>query len=167
MANNLLLDLSDFVRVVNNTGEPIKGRYDGKNYVFPDGADGSYTDVHRTVAQHILGFMLPDQSDSPEQPDKIPVLHRLGWIKDSTTFESALRKLKQVRFLEVPQFPSHIVPFKRSEAESEGAGPLASSMGEGASESSPADSDAPHTSQQGMTLTLPKDPFAQPKKKAQ
>ena len=162
MGNNLLLDLSDFVRVVNLSGEPIKGRYDGKNYEFPDGQDGSYTDVHRTVAQHILGFMLPDHSDSPEQPDKVPVLHRLGWITDSSTFESALRKLKRVKFLEVPQFPSHIVPIRRDDAESQARVP-SPSVGDGASESSPADSDAPKPP---STLHLPQDPLAQPKKQA-
>lgn len=158
--NKLLLDLQDFVRVQNLTGEEIRGRYDGVEYTFPDGQDGSYLDVHRAVAQHILGFMLPDKSDDKERMDKIPVLHRLGWLSDSTTLEAALRRLRKVSFHEIPAFPVSMLPTGRQVDESAGRVP-SPPMGQGAPDSTPAGSGAPQD-----PLPVPKDPFATPKRAA-
>ena len=86
----MLLSLDDYVRVTQETGEDIVGRYDGKNYTFPHGKP---VDVHKTVAVHIFGFGLPDQSDSPHVQDKTVALTRLNWLRQSSDVEAALAKL--------------------------------------------------------------------------
>jgi hypothetical protein len=102
--SNMMLNLDDFVRVTQETGADIEGRYDGVDYKFPNGHP---VDVHKAVAVHIFGFGLPELSDDPRQQDKMPALMRLGWISNSTDRMSALKRLRtQVRFEEIPPFPT-------------------------------------------------------------
>lgn len=144
--NRLLLELDDFVRVVQTTGKSIQGRYDGKNYEFPDAqsevnAGGfGYRDVHRDVAQHIFGFGLKEFSDDAAVFDKLPCLMRLGWITgDSTTVAEALTKLRlHVQFLEIPAFPVSKLEFKRADdTESQARVPSPSMGQEGGPSASP------------------------------
>ena len=159
--NRLLLELEDFVRVVQTTGETIQGRYDGKDYEFPDAqtevnAGGmGYRDVHRDVAQHIFGFGLKEISDDAAVFDKLPCLMRLGWISgDSKTVKDALTKLRlHVQFLEIPPFPVSKLEFKRTDdTESQARVPSPSMGQEGGPTASP------------VAGTALEDPFKQPKK---
>lgn len=109
---NLLLNLDDFVRVTQETGEDIEGRYDGVNYTFPH---GHAVDVHKAVAMHIFGFGLPAESSDPRVQDKTPALLRLNWISNSSDKKSGLEKLaKYVRFEEIPPFPT-VLKFRQAE----------------------------------------------------
>jgi hypothetical protein len=103
MAGNMLLNLDDFVRVTQETGEEIVGRYDGVDYSFPSGHP---VDVHKAVAVHIFGFGLPEESTDPRVQDKSAALMRLNWINSSGDKKAALAKLRQVRFDEIPPFPT-------------------------------------------------------------
>lgn len=138
---DLTLNLDDYVRVVHYLGETIRGRYDGKDYEFPDGHDGAYKDCHKVVAHHIFGFL---------NADKMPAILRLGWLNRMEA-ETALKMLEQVTFHEVPPFAPSLVDFKRSRADrisDESAarvGPTPAPMGQGGS---------------GLPEpALPKDPF--------
>lgn len=145
MTNRLLLNTDDFVRVVQTTGEPIVGRYDGQNYEFPDakaeveqGGQG-YRDVHKAVAQHVFGFGLPqDVGDDQTHIDKKSALLRLGWITgDSSSVPAAMRKLlAHVRFLDIPPFPVSVLKFDRDD-ESEPKVPSAAMGQEGDGSASP------------------------------
>jgi hypothetical protein len=102
--SNLLLNLDDFVRVTQTTGEDILGRYDGVDYTFPHDMP---VDVHKAVAVHIFGFGLPDESTDARVQDKTPALLRLGWISNSENKKAALERLRMgVRFEEIPPFPT-------------------------------------------------------------
>jgi hypothetical protein len=107
MGSNLLFNVDDYVRVTQETGETIVGRYDGVDYEFPNNHP---VDVHKAVAVHIFGFGLPDESTDPRVQDKTPALMRLAWIRDGgqypQTKKQALAKLRQVRFDEIPPFPT-------------------------------------------------------------
>ena len=89
------LDLSEYIRVVNHTGSTIKGRYDGKDYVF---LNDEPTDVHHTAATHIFGF----GSD-----DKTNAFHRLGWLS-SMDYEKCMEQLKNIQFEDVPSIAINI-----------------------------------------------------------
>jgi hypothetical protein len=135
---NLLLNLDDFVRVTQETGEEIVGRYDGVDYTFPH---GRAVDVHKAVAVHIFGFGLPDESANPNVQDKSAALMRLNWIANSTDKKLALMKLRQVRFDEIPPFPT-VLRLRQAEEntgltqievpESVNAGALVNAVGKGA-----------------------------------
>lgn len=162
MANRLLLDLEDYVRVINVTGETIEGRYDGVNYEFPDAqaardvGEQEYTDVHKSVAQHIFGFGLPDQAEPP-YADRTQCLFRLGWLTQSSdSYAKALKKLKEgVQFHPVPQFPAQVLEFKKAPATESVARVPSPTMGQGAAGGDPA-----------STPAAPTDPFAHTKKAA-
>jgi hypothetical protein len=154
---NMMLNLDDFVRVTQETGTDIEGRYDGVNYKFPHGHP---VDVHKAVAVHIFGFGLPEISDDPRQQDKMPALLRLGWISSSTDRETALRRLRtQVRFEEIPPFPT-VLRLRQVEEnsgvteapESASRVPSSPSMGGGAAQAAASPTDPPKR----MTLGLPK-----------
>jgi hypothetical protein len=100
---NLLLNLDDFVRITQETGEEIVGRYDGVDYTFPHGVA---VDVHKAVAVHIFGFGLPEKSTDSRVQDKTTALTRLNWIRSSQDLDAALAKLRLVRFDEIPPFPT-------------------------------------------------------------
>lgn len=76
----------DIVVVTNGTDKKIKGRYAGKDYLFPVNEDVS---VLISVAQHIFGF---------KTPDKTMALTRLGWMKSSEDYDTALEQLSLVKF---------------------------------------------------------------------
>jgi len=84
------LDLSEYVRITNRTGDTIKGMYDGVEYVFKHNEP---TDVHNLVAAHIFGFGVEN---------KLNAFHRLGWIRFRESYEDAMKKLDDVEFGEVP-----------------------------------------------------------------
>ena len=99
--NEGILDTSDYVRVVNNTGMDIKGMYDGKAYLFKVGIP---TDIHLTAAAHIFDF---------GREDKTKCFHRLGWL-DGRTYEEALNVLNAISFEEVTLPVPDISPKKRT-----------------------------------------------------
>jgi hypothetical protein len=93
---------ADWVRVTNNDwlsvmgkGEKqrkeIRGRFGGKDYVFPYGEP---VNVHLEVAKHIFGV----GSD-----DKSAALARLGWVKTSDEYEEAVQRLLNIKFDDLPE----------------------------------------------------------------
>jgi len=109
---SLLLNLDDFVRVTQETGEEIVGRYDGTDYSFPSGHP---VDVHKAVAVHIFGFGLPEESTNQAVQDKTASLLRLNWITNSTDRKKGLERLRKfVRFEEIPPFPT-VLKFRQAE----------------------------------------------------
>jgi hypothetical protein len=88
--NNGTLDLSNYVRVRNNSTKDLTGRYDGIDYVF---RVNQVTDVHEDVARHIFGF---------GETDKTRAFLRLGWTANGATMEDALQRLNDFEFGEVP-----------------------------------------------------------------
>ena len=128
------LDLSDYVRVVNNTGKAIKARYDGKDYLF---SPGEPTDVHQVAAAHIFGFGLDDKTNA---------FHRLGWLSATSDYEAALEKLNGIEFGEIPSVAVSIssAPKKRGRPKISSPTPLADADADDGEEvgrlaSSPAD----------------------------
>jgi hypothetical protein len=106
------LDLSEYVRIVNNTGKTIKARYDGKDYIF---SNGEPTDVHQLAAAHIFGFGLDDKTNA---------FHRLGWLVTGD-YEQALERLKEIEFGEIPSVAVSIssAPKKRGRPRISGPNP--------------------------------------------
>jgi hypothetical protein len=101
---NMLLNLDEFVRVTQTTGDEIVGRYDGVDYTFPDGEP---VDVHKAVATHVFGFGLPEESNDPRVQDKTPALLRLNWLSSSADKKHGLETLRtRVKFEEIPPFPT-------------------------------------------------------------
>jgi hypothetical protein len=94
------LDLSEYVRVVNNTGSVIKGRFDGRDYEF---RKAEPTDVHQLVAAHIFGFGVEDKTNA---------FHRLGWLNNSS-YEEALERLSGIEFNEVPSPVTNITTARK------------------------------------------------------
>lgn len=78
----------DHIRVVNRTGEPIAGRFNGVDYLF--GHDKPL-DVPIDAARHCFGF---------GQQDKTEAMHRLGWSKTNHDLPLALERLARVAFME-------------------------------------------------------------------
>ena len=76
----------DTVVVTNETDKVIKGRYAGKDYVFPV---GQAITLPINAAQHIFGFKLADKTGA---------LTRLGWMVNSEQIETAMEKLGLVKF---------------------------------------------------------------------
>lgn len=140
MGKSLLFNLDDFVRITQETGEEIVGRYDGVDYTFPHGAP---VDVHKAVAQHIFGFGLPEESSDLRVQDKTAALSRLAWIKDNSSENRklALARLRKVRFDEIPPLPT-VLRLKHAEEDTGltqvdpdtvNAGALVNAGGEGGS----------------------------------
>lgn len=96
-----MIDLSDYIRVTNNTDKDIKGRFDGKEYLFKKGLP---TDVHVNAAEHIFDF---------GRNDKTRAFHRLGWLDGNKTYEDAEALLLQVTFEDVPSPTLDIAPGKK------------------------------------------------------
>jgi hypothetical protein len=99
--NNGILDTSEYVRVVNNTGTEIKGMYDGKVYLFKVGTP---TDIHLTAAAHIFDF---------GREDKTKCFHRMGWL-EGRSYEQAMDMLSAISFDEVTLPVPDISPKKRA-----------------------------------------------------
>jgi hypothetical protein len=105
MPSSLALDFSDYVRILNNSDQPIQGRYDGRDYRWePHG----YLDVHKVVAVHIFGFIPPEVAEAlKEHPDRLEdiktrAMMRLGWLKVGEDFASARQRLTAIRITPVP-----------------------------------------------------------------
>jgi hypothetical protein len=100
------LDLSEYVRVINRTGQTIKGRFDGTDFVFKHGEP---TDLHQMAAAHIFCF---------GNDDKTNAFHRLGWMNPTedgkpVTYEQALDRLNKIEFSEVPSPVTNIETARR------------------------------------------------------
>jgi hypothetical protein len=76
----------DTIVVTNETEKVIKGRYAGKDYVFPVGQSVALPEI---AASHIFGF---------KQSDKTAALTRLGWMTNSEQLETAVEKLGLIKF---------------------------------------------------------------------
>jgi hypothetical protein len=99
--NEGVLDTSDYIRVTNNSGQDIKGMYEGNVYLFKNGQP---LDVHIVVAQHIFDF---------GREDKLKCFHRMGWVDHINTYEQAMERLSKISFDEVPSPTLDISPSKR------------------------------------------------------
>jgi hypothetical protein len=79
----------DMIRVVNNNEATLRGRYDGKDYVFPKGKP---TDIPLAACEHIFGFGKDDKSQA---------FNQLGWlVPGRDTIEDAYKKFDRITFLE-------------------------------------------------------------------
>jgi hypothetical protein len=78
------------IKVINNNaGLTLRGRYDGKDYVF---APGKSVNIDIEAAKHIFGL---------GEDDKSGALNKLGLlIPGRHTLEDALEKLDKISFLE-------------------------------------------------------------------
>ncbi len=74
------------IGVKNKTDAVIKSRFDGKDYEFKPGVTVA---VSEDAATHIFGYGLDDKSRA---------LIRLGWLINSTQYESALERLDNIQF---------------------------------------------------------------------
>lgn len=111
------LDLSDYIRVINRTGQRIKAKYDGTDYIFEDGEP---TDVHNLAATHIFGFAVDDKTNA---------FHRLGWLAAGASVDEAMERLRDIEFTDVPNPSTNIksAAGKRGKASKTGSPtPLAS-----------------------------------------
>jgi hypothetical protein len=86
---NGTLRMGGFVRITNQTGKKIIGRYDGEDYEF---LHGEPVDVPEPVAAHVFGFGVPD---------KAAVLARLGWATTSDMVDEGLQKLGRIKFEDI------------------------------------------------------------------
>lgn len=86
------MEAPQFWAVTNGTGKKLAARHHGVDYVW--NPDEELTVPHE-AAQHIFGVMVED---------KIPALHRLGWLTATGDMEQALEKLRtQIKFSPVRQ----------------------------------------------------------------
>jgi hypothetical protein len=76
------------VRVISHRKETLRGRYDGKDYVFKPEIP---TDIPLAAARHIFGLGLDDKSQA---------FNQLGWlVPGRDTLESAEAKLEEITFM--------------------------------------------------------------------
>lgn len=66
----------------------FKSRYDGKDYVF---RPGEVTALSLDAATHIFGYGLED---------KTAALLRFGWLTHNSTYDEAVRRLDDFKFLQ-------------------------------------------------------------------
>lgn len=117
------LDAEDYVHVIQTTGSPVTGRFDGVDYLFADGIPSE--PIHWRVAHHIFGFR-----GTPEA--KMNALHRLGWLNRMEA-ETALDMLQKcVSYQPLELLPKGVVEFKRPEPEraNEASQPVMPTAGE-------------------------------------
>ena len=114
------------IRVINDHPHPVRGRYDGRDYVFHSGKG---EDIPPDAAAHIFGF----GSD-----DKLGALNRLGQLRPDSNVEEALKFFDKIRFLEGK------VTFEDDES-GDDRSHVRSSEAAGAEQSAPASSLAPKT----------------------
>lgn len=93
---------ADWIRVTNmdehsivGKGERAKkvihGRFNGKDYAFPYSEP---VNVHIEVARHLFGLGMDDKSFA---------LARLGWVQTSNDIDTALDRLKNIKFDDLPE----------------------------------------------------------------
>src|SRR5271166_4839859 len=93
---------ADWIRVTNRDEvstvgrgtaikKEIRGRFNGKDYVFPIREP---VNVHVEVAKHIFGLGVDDKSAA---------FARLGWIKSSDEIPEALERLQNIHFDDLPE----------------------------------------------------------------
>lgn len=112
MANPVLLNANDYVRITNDGDEPIEGRFAGIDYTF---RIGEYVDVPLPVAMHIFGFGGTEQV-------RAAALARLGWARNSSELKGAMAKLTKIHFTELPNVIELVQRPKISHAGPLGAG---------------------------------------------
>jgi hypothetical protein len=93
---------ADWIRVTNRDAlsvvgrgekarKEIRGRFNGKDYVFPYGEP---VNVHVEVAKHLFGL----GSD-----DKSAAFARLGWAKSTDEIDQAAERLFNIKFDDLPE----------------------------------------------------------------
>jgi hypothetical protein len=80
------------VRVTNGLNFLIKGRFDGKDYVWKPGV---HLDIPIAAAEHIFGF-------GKKESEKMRSLNNLGFLSKFGTYEDAMEQMKSVKFAEPP-----------------------------------------------------------------
>lgn len=93
---------ADWIRVTNRdefsvvgkgakAKKEIRGRFNGRDYVFPFGEP---VNVHLEVAKHLFGL----GSD-----DKSAAFARLGWAKSSDELPEAMERILNIKFDDLPE----------------------------------------------------------------
>jgi hypothetical protein len=85
------MDMNQEVQVINGNDFALRGKFDGRLYVFEPNEP---TQVPFVVAHHIFGVGL----DRNDRPGRAGVLNRLGLLKLGGDYEAANEKLKLVGF---------------------------------------------------------------------
>lgn len=80
--------MMNLIRVTSGLERPIRGRYDGKDYVF---VRGKPVELTLEAAAHIFGL---------GKDDKRQALNQLGWLRPDGNLEEALEKLEHIKFEE-------------------------------------------------------------------
>lgn len=88
-----MYDRSDHVRVTNGTDKLIKGRWDGKDYMWKPGA---HLDVPLIVAKHVFGF-------GGNETEKMNAFHNLGWARTTNDLETAEERMQLIAFADCPE----------------------------------------------------------------
>ena len=81
------------VRVTNNHDEPVKGRWNGRDYLFKTGV---YVDLPLAAAAHIFGF----GTDDPDA--KMRAFNGTGIMAKCGTFERCTEFMQKIKFAEPP-----------------------------------------------------------------
>lgn len=85
------MDTPQFWAITNGTDRKIVGRFHGVDYVWQP---GEVANVPHEAAVHIFGVGVDD---------KAAALHRLGWLTMIADMDSALARLKLIKFEPVRQ----------------------------------------------------------------
>jgi hypothetical protein len=119
MANPVLLNGNDYVRVTNNTDEVIEGRYAGVDYVFKISEP---VDLTLMAAHHIFGF-------GGDAAARGAAFLRLGWVHTGADMKAAMKRLTHITFEDLPNVIELVPRSKISRA-----GPLVAGGTEGAAD---------------------------------
>ena len=76
------------IKVRNASGQDVLGRFDGRDYHFPD---GEAVIVPEEVVAHVFGYGLLEKTNA---------MHRLGWLGIGAQQSEAESKLKKITFSE-------------------------------------------------------------------
>lgn len=134
-----LFNPADYVRITNEDPQSVergkklvRGRFNGEDYVFPFGVA---VDIPIDAANHIFGLNSDDKSNA---------LARLGWAQSSSDVDSAIERLKRIRFEDLPQFVEVPRAKRTASTQTEHARPLVKVGGNpGAAASAVAPEDPP------------------------
>lgn len=81
------------VRVTNTHQEPLKGRWNGRDFIFRTGVP---VDMPVAAALHIFGFGTDDVSEKTRAFNNTGILHKCG------SYDRAMEFLQGIKFDEVP-----------------------------------------------------------------
>jgi hypothetical protein len=97
-----------FLQVTSKLPKKFSARFHGVEYVF---ATGEPVTMPLEAARHIFGV---------GEDNKLPAFHRLGWVTVTAQLESAMKKLKDIKFEPVKQVYELSQAMERRDAGTQG-----------------------------------------------